>query len=290
VELGIPFATGVLAFLAGPVLFIVVNVNLFLQIKFKEVGAIVWLAFLFMFANVALDLLVGYKQAIVLQCVILACYYFVLRDQMTPGSRKRLLILLLAFSALAFSVYNYVNYYRFAVLSGVGFASAVATAAVGASASNSSTVVEVVNRINGVDNFFAALSMSKGMSFSYQALYADELVRAFVGENLGDDSIATSFGLTQFGALYAVGGLPLLIVGGFALGYVMRFVARIAFRDVIRSEVIALAYAPILALFFIRVLFAGGELFLFAKELFVSLFVLYVLSRFLSSGVASRST
>ena len=284
VEFGVPFLSGIIAFLTGPIIFLLSNINLYLKFYFKARRGGVFLALVLVFVNVLLDLYVGYKQALVWESVILLAYYFSLKNNFTSNQKFSIQFGIVAILLVAGVLYKYINLYRFALLSGQDIFSAIGSAIAYSDRNESNFFMEIFNRINGIDNFYAAVTLSEGVNFSIRAILDDELVRMFVGAVLSDEDAVTTFGLTQFGALNAVGGLPLMIFGGFLIGYLVNFVTRYIFCFVTKADVMSSAYAPILALFFIKFLFAGGQIILYSKELIFSLMVITLLLKFLSIG------
>jgi hypothetical protein len=86
---------------------------------------------------------------------------------------------------------------------------------------------------------------------------------------LGRDDLLTGFGLTQFGALYVVGGTTLLLLGSILLGLLIRLISRILLLGSSRFEGGYIAVAPIIAAFWLKCLFSSGGIVLLGKELFL---------------------
>lgn len=282
-ELGIPFLVGILAFFVGFFLLTLVNVYLYHAILEKNAFKL-RLAFFLVILLVLSDLWVGYKQALVIQAVVLSYYFSVARSNINAKMRGRMTLIMITVSLAAIIIYKYVNDYRYALLKGYDVWSAISTAVSGVQQGSESSLVSFVNRINGLDNFFAAMQMHRFYGFDFFALFDQSLGGNFNDALYDGEDVNTQFGLTQFGALYVVGGMPLMIVGAFVLGCVMRGIARLILNKVLRRTSWAYAFAPILALWLVKVLFAGGVLLLYAKEIFFVGVMLYWAFRFFSSG------
>lgn len=280
-DLGVPFISGVLAFATGFLLIVVANIGLFDALVGGSSHRI-RISLGVVTCAVLSDLWVGYKQALVMEVILVPLYYI-----LAFASRQRRKVLLRGVTWLCVAVatlvmYKYVNDYRFARLRGEDFFAAVSSALWHVTASEQSSTVGFLNRINGVDNFYAAMVLRNRFTFGAGALLDQSLSDTFNYLLYRSERVHTSFGLTQFGAMYAVGGSALLLFGSAALGLVMR-VLLVALRRVAGYQSWATALTPLFGFWCIEVFFAGGMLMLYVKEaLFIGI-VVYLLRKTLQT-------
>lgn len=277
-ELGIPFLTGILAFMVGFVLVCVVNIYLFLALR-EGRGKDIRNAAMLVAALVLTDLWVGYKQALVFQVATLLLYLSMLNENKNKKIGIGTAAIVLAAFVLVGVLYKYVNNYRYALLAGEDISSAVSVALAGGGGRDEGTLVSIFNRINGVENFFAAVELNASYDFGFSALFDQSLGGSFNDALFGGSDVVTQFGLTQFGALYVIGGWVYLVLGAFLLGAFINVISRLILNNLFGQSPLAFALAPLVALWFVKVLFAGGVLLLYAKELSISMLSVYLVYR-----------
>lgn len=275
-EFSIPFMSGLLAFLTGFYLLALVNIYLYHALIEKN-KLKVRMGSVFFLLLILSDLWVGYKQALILQVVIFT-YYFALAKQSMPVHKRRKLSLVLVISAfIALTLYQYINDYRYALLSGQDVSAAVTSAVtISKSSETEGTLLSFMNRINGVDNFFASSQMNVYYSFSWSAMLDQSLGEGFNNVLYDGEQVNTQFGLTQFGAMYVIGGVPFMMFGSLVLGVIIRLIAKVLLNSVFARTSWAIAFVPPLSLWFVKVLFAGGVLLLYLKEVFLVSLLLYL--------------
>lgn len=289
VDLGVPFLNGILAFIVGFFLVMLANLYLFHALYAKSIPGLL-LALFLVFLLIATDLWVGYKQALVFQVVLIMLYLGNSAHRMT-ATRKRLMYVVLAVGLLVGGgLYPYVNEYRYALLSGSDVFSAIEIAVrrVGSGVQESG-LMGFVNRINGIENFYAASRLGGYYNYDAAGLLNQSLGNTFNYEIYSSDEAVTQFGLTQFGAFYVVGGYAGLLVGSLLAGVLIRVSGVFFLNRIIRRSTWADALAPLLALWFVKVLFAGGVLLLYTKEfIFIAAAVYFLRAFFVRYTLGSR--
>lgn len=265
-QLPVPYLTGILAIAIGSCLILITNASFFFAMIMRE-RILVFLSATTVFANIFLDMSAGYKSSLIMEVVILSFYVPRFLEGKSRSTVYFTYIAFLGCGLVTIFLFPYINYYRFAILGGEQGASAVDAAMYYVSTRESSSLVELVNRINGLDNFFGALGLARGMRYPIEYIFDSGLNREFLGFVLGRDDLLTAFGLTQFGALYVVGGPTLLLAGSLLLGLLIRLISRILLRGSIRFEGGFTAVAPVIAAFWLKFLFASGDILLLGKEL-----------------------
>lgn len=275
----IPNVAGIIALLIGPCGFAIVNVSLFVNVAAGKSKTAVLLSFVATILNVVLDLYGGYKSSLVLQAILFAIYGLHFSKGMRAQTRVFMYCLIVSCVAMLLLIYPYVNYYRYGIISGLSSVDAVSFARHSLASSETSGIGGIVSRINGIDNFFAATLLGGGNRFHLSALWSDDFNRAFLQFVYGRDDVNSGFGLTQFGALYLIGGAAWLVVGGFSLGVLIVTVTSLALKIVGAREGLVIACAPIFAAFWLKLLFASGGVILLSKEFLMTCLVLTTLVR-----------
>ncbi|RZU46844.1 hypothetical protein EV700_1229 [Fluviicoccus keumensis] len=278
VEIPLPFVNGILAFVVGFFLVALVNIYVFHVMSVdhngRKFGAILAVLLL-----VISDVWVGYKQALMFQMVVLFYFFGFHKRYYSRDVNLRIYIFGGVAVVMGLVLYKYVNDYRYALLRGEDVSMAVQ------SAINASVVIDekdggmvsLLNRINGVDNFLASNLISQYQSFPITAVFDETLGQLFNNVLYSGEDVNTQFGLTQFGALYAIGGTTMMVLGAFVLGLFLQFLAKFITHVVFARSSWAYAIAPSLALWMMKVLFAGGVLLLYLKEISLSVFLLFAL-------------
>lgn len=279
-EIPIPFVNGILAFVVGFFLVSLCNVSLFHAMKSKAKSEL-YLAFFLILGLVISDIWVGYKQAIVFQLVVMAYYFSYFKGGYSKKANFKIVSFGILGLVLGLLLYKYINDYRYALLRGEDVSSAIQSAlAFEGGDKKEGAALGFFNRINGVDNFYAAVHVSQYQSFPLSAMFDETLGDIFNRVLYEGEEANTQFGLTQFGALYAVGGFFALVLGSWFLGLFLQFIGKFIVYIAFRSSTWAYAIAPCLALWMVHVLFAGGVLILYFKELALSTTFLFFIYRF----------
>jgi hypothetical protein len=275
----IPYVSGIIAMLIGPSGFAIINISLFITIAAKKGRIFVLLALLATLLNVVLDLYGGFKSSLVLQAVVFSIYGLHFSRDMRAPARRFIWSLIFLCVAVLMVIYPYVNYYRYGLISGLSSVDAMALARHSVASSETPSFWGIVNRINGIDNFFAATLLGDSNRFHLSALWSDEFNRAFLQLVFGRDDVDSGFGLTQFGAFYLIGGVLWLVLGGFLLGVLIATITGLALRTVGARQELVIACVPIFAAFWLKLLFASGGLILLSKEFLITCLVIASLVR-----------
>jgi hypothetical protein len=106
---------------------------------------------------------------------------------------------------------------------------------------------------------------------------ADEFKVVVFGSRAED--VMTAFGLTQFAAIYISTGLIGLILGSFLFSFISVQLYRVILTSKYLSPLLIKALTPILAIFFVKMMLAGGGLLLYVKEILVVVSLAFTLSQ-----------
>lgn len=269
-DLGIPYLTGIISLLTGPCIFMLVNITLFCALTLRKRSNII-IALLFVFMEVSLSLVAGYKHQLVFELAILLIYILIFKELIPVRVRQKLIIIFTLFGMILVVIYPYVNYYRYALLQNHGLYESVQIALINGNASEKTFILEFLNRINGLENFLVALFYLEGKVNGISFLFSTEISSAFKVFIYGDRApdALTAFGLTQFSALYLSMGIGGLIIGPFLFSFISVRLYNAVLTSKYLSPVIIKAFTPILAIFFVKVMLSGGGLLLFMKEFLV---------------------
>lgn len=262
----IPFVGGFLAFSIGFYLWAALNVWLFTALSNGDR----WSSRLAIFACAVYacsDLLIGVKGSLVLQFALGVFYAVILGWRPKRTSMLYFIVFIGVGVGLSVFIFKYLNYYRYALNSGADFITALEVAQSLTSERDESGLIALLNRVNGLENLTAALRIGNSSVFSSTALFDTEIVDSFNTGLYSAEEVATHFGLTQFGALYLVGGVPGLAFGGLFLGILAKSLYALFARWALPHPMLASAFSPLLAIWFMKLLFASGLMLLYMKEI-----------------------
>ncbi len=233
-----------------------------------------------------MDLVSGIKHSLVYEVFILLWYFIDLKQILTPRQKNTLVFSFLITAMFLAIGYKYINFYRFALLSGHDIVSAIDVVVSSSAAKEKSTTVEIYNRINGIDNLLVGVQTLDGISFSIAAVFDQQIVEAFkYVVFLGVDA-NTAFGLTQLATFYLVGGWFGVVFGMFLLGVIFMCGHWLLMNNLLKKYFgVQKAVAPLIALFFVKVLFAAGGLLLWSKEAFVVVLTIIFVSKLLVARI-----
>lgn len=289
VALGVPLIAGSIAILFGMGLMVAINIYLFLALRHGIYRDII-LALTLVMANIYLDLRVGLKGGLVFQSFLITYYAVVFRRYLKKGNYRVIVVSAVVLLIALISIYKYVNLYRFQVISGLDPSEAIDEMA-GMSLEEKSFFWDFYNRINGIDAYSAAIGTIPEGVVEFGGLLSGGVVRAFKEVIYGSayaDRAISAVGATQFAALQLVGGVPGLYFGSFILGLMFRGISRALEAHVAWTKSLYMAFMPILAIWTIKTLFAGGNLVLYMKELIVIVILIVFVSRRLTKDFAMR--
>lgn len=277
--LGIPYLTGIVSLLAGPGCFAMANIVFYLAAssgRLKHLG----ISGLLLLLVISTSVLVGWKQELIFGPVILFFYFMELQHLFSPSTRRLLLVIGALLSGLVLTIYPFVNEIRFALLSGSSLVEAILDGIVNTNDNDKMVVIEILNRITGLDAFVAAITVLDTGSLGIASFFGSGINDAFkevvFGRNYED--VATAFGITQFAALYLIGGIAGLGVGSFTLGFIFSRTFNFLINLKYLKNSVKKALVPLLALFFVNQLLGGGSVLLSLKELFITIIVASVIS------------
>lgn len=274
----IPFVGGLTVFFVRNGLFLVVNA-LFLY-SFLAPGRFpLFVGISAVLVFVGLDISVGSKFSIIFQAFVSLMYYAGLEKNLgVSAKRRRALRWFLIFIVAAILVgYKYVNYYRYATLSGSEGSAALQTA-LRSGENREGHLGAIVNRINGIDNIMLALAMKRGLNPNFGNLVNDEFTRVYTRAVTGLSSSNNANGATQFSLLYLINrsmsdtffGMALF---GMIFAMISKFVQLIAGRSMFGQ----MLCGPIIAIAMINILFGAGDLIFAMKGLTVLLLTLFMI-------------
>ncbi|MCP5078880.1 MAG: hypothetical protein GY951_12600 [Psychromonas sp.] len=284
VNLGIPLVTGILELLTRPVLLVVVNFYFFSVLRLRDRRGLS-IASLLVIANLLMGIRVGYKSELVIQGLLILYYIFECRNYLSSARRKIVYLICISFITFTVLLYPFVNHYRQYLLSGKDFSEAVDSAqqrrAKTSDIQGESTLFKIFNRLNGVGAYYAATRLGKGRDFTMGSLMTGEVMDLIKEKLYGNrkDEAVTAFGTTQFSVFYLVGGVPLVAIGGFFLGWWIRAISNFMSNRLFRIPFTFEAYLPLYCFLCIKFLNAGGNMSLYLKELALVGGALYILER-----------
>jgi hypothetical protein len=276
----IPFVGGVLELLSRSVLFALVNMYFYAVLRLKaQRGLLVAITLLLL--NVALGLRVGYKSELVLHGVFVLYCIFQLRNQVSPARRRMMSMTAVVIISATVILYPLINNYRFQRLGGQAVSEAIASTLSSGTSAEPTFMLAIVNRINGIDAYYAATKLGAGIDLKWTAIF-DNSVMDLIKQHLygGDkDEAVTAFGTTQLSVLYLSGGMVGLICGGLLLGACIgtSFFAlrRWVFRYAVTYEALLLS----LCVLWVKLLSSGGLILLYVKEWFLVVFCVALIER-----------
>lgn len=281
----IPFITGILELLSRPVLMALVNMYLYyvLRLRYKK-G--IWIAFLLAVVNIILGLRVGYKSELVLQVILLVYYFYELSPYLSKTNRKIIPLSIFILSAFAIVIYPLVNNYRFYLLSGSDVASAIERSQTQSEIDHDSVALSFLNRVNGVDVFYAATKLGEGGEFGLESLLNRDVMELMKESLYGDDKdeAITAFGTTQFSVFYLVGGVVFLSISCFIIGWVIRWCSVYLRTKVFKLNYTYHAYLPLFCILCVKLLSSGGNILLYVKEMFLVVLCMVFMEKYGTSN------
>lgn len=278
---GVPLVAGLLDLLTRPTLFVLINLYFYCVLRLNERRGLL-LGLCLMLFNVLLAVRVGWKSELVIQGLIIGFYLVDVYGYMEPRRRRFVGIAAIVIMVATINLYTFVAEYRNYIVSGRSMSEAIEKAE-GREKRNtpSLSLAPIYNRINGIDAYYAAIKLGKGKTFPLESLVSDNVMDLIKEKLYGyeKDKAVTAFGTTQFSVLYLIGGEPLLVVGCFGLGWMFRCLAMWIKDRLLAFETTFYAYLPFLCILWVKVLSAGGMLFLYFKELVLIGGCLYCVER-----------
>lgn len=279
--ISIPLLTGVLELLSRSVLMALVNLYLYYVLRLSDKKGI-WIALLLAIINIILGLRVGYKSELIFQSLLFIYYFFEVSPYLSKANRKFVLLFTLVLLISTIVIYPLVNNYRDYLLSGKNFSAAIDSAQAKAKKQNSSFALDFLNRINGIDAFYAATKLGQGREFGLDSLFNDNVMDLIKEKLYGaeKDNAVTAFGTTQFSVFYLVGGVGFLSLGSFIVGWVIRWSSNFLRQKVFRLSFTFQAYLPLFCILWVKLLSSGGDIELYIKELFLVILCLAFMERY----------
>ena len=140
-------------------------------------------------------------------------------------------------------------------------------------------MVEIFNRINGFDTALVAIdAMGKyGAELNIRDLWGTSLIEKFRVHVYGSGDVISSFGLTQVASLYIVGGYTLLVLGMFVIAVFIKLLVFLLGETGLKGNTqLKEAVFPIFGVFFIKLMFGGGNFLLSFKEILVLIAFLFM--------------
>jgi hypothetical protein len=278
---GVPLVAGLLDLLTRPTLFVLVNLYFYCVLRLNERRGLLP-GLCLMLVNVLLAVRVGWKSELVIQGLIIGFYLVDVYGHMEPRRRRFVGIAAIVIMVATINLYTFVAEYRNYIVSGRTMSEAIEKAEGREKKSMSSlSLAPIYNRINGIDAYYAAVKLGKGKTFPLESLVSDNVMDLIKEKLYGyeKDKAVTAFGTTQFSVLYLIGGEPFLVLGCFGLGWMFRCLAMWIKDRLLTFETTFHAFLPFLCILWVKVLSAGGMLFLYFKELVLIVGCLYCVER-----------
>lgn len=286
IQLGVPFLSGILALLLEFGFLFLANMVLFLAC-FSGNRWMVLVGFCLALANAGIDLRFGSKDTIMYQMVLTIAYLFIFLRGLSFGQAKfrrtaRGIFLIMGFMGiLVVSFYKYMNFLRYAIQEGTtDLFGAVSVALQSDIAESRSSLVEILNRITGIEAFSAVLNLSETHAFSTRLndVLDGSLLRQFSDFYLAGLDTSAAFSMTLIGSWYIYGGIPAIIVGLFVTGFVLSLIQHLILRTPGLPHNMRLAFLPIYWIMCVQ-LMLGGNPTIWIKTMIVTLPFVYLVGR-----------
>lgn len=295
-DLGIPYLTGFVALVIHSGLLFVFNLILFRGLTTSNFP-LSMLGFALAFANAIIDLRFGSKSTVIYQLAISGLYILMLRSALPHWQAMahriisgKLSVLMGICGVLILSTYRFVNTYRNALVAGHDVNTAISYATTSDLAAQELSVMEVFNRLIGIETLAAVLPIGEGLveETGFMAMIDGSFVSAFSYELIGSSEALTKFSVTQFAYFFFTGGYLGLVLGFVFLGVLYTACQTLVEKAPVQPA-LKLAFLPILWIIYVNILMGGGNLVLTFKELFVVL-ACFVLFGRLACGHPAYST
>jgi hypothetical protein len=286
VQFGIPYMTGVLALTLEFGFLFLANVPYFLALCSGR-RWLIFVALLAALANAAIDLRFGSKDTLMYQMVMTVAYLPIFYRGLSWGrarfraTARGMLIIFSVLGTVVLSTYKYMNFLRYAFLSGTSdIITAVQIAAQSDIAQSRSSIIELYNRITGLETLSAVMHLGENLSASLGiiAMIDGSLMQRFSDIVLGGGESKTSFSMTLVGCLYVFGGIPAIIVGFLFVGLLFGLVQYVVVRAAPVSHNMEIAFLPVLWILFVSLMLGGNPL-IWLKTLVVTLVVFVIVGR-----------
>lgn len=282
----IPYLSGILALLLGYGFMFLANIPFFLALASGS-RFFIFVSFIAAVINAGIDLRFGSKDTLVFQVALTVAYLFVQRAGFESGHQgfrknKRLMLVVMGIVGVAVvSVYKYLNFIRFAFLAGsTDIADAISMAAQSDVAQSRSSLIEILNRITGIEAYTAVKHIVEEHSFyiSLSDLLDGSLLRQFSDFYLAGLDTSAAFSMTLIGSWYIYGGIPAIIVGLFVTGFVLSLIQHLILRTPGLPHNMRLAFLPIYWIMCVQ-LMLGGNPTIWIKTMIVTLPFVYLVGR-----------
>ena len=278
-SMGVPYLGGVLTLVLEFGFVFLVNLPIFFAF-YSGSRALLGIGLVLAFGNSGIDLSFGSKDTLMYELAIIGMYMSIFGRGLTSNRRRFektswIMILVLAVVGTAtLTIYKYLNFIRFALLyEMVDIKKAIAIAAQSQMAQDRSSIIELYNRITGLETLAAVMHLRDGFSghMSLWSMINGSVVRFFTENTLGLTESKVAFAMTEFGYFYVVGGTFAVIAGSILLGGLFSAVQFFVVRYLPVHHNIKLAFLPVLWIIFVFVLLGGGNLILWTKSVVVTL-------------------
>lgn len=286
-QLPIPYLSGILALLLGFAMMFFANVPFFLAL-FKGNRWTIFLTFILAMVNAVIDLRFGSKDTLMFQMALVVAYIFIFNAGLIDGRVKfrrtayGMIILVGVLGWLVGSAYKYLNFIRFAFLSGAtSVAAAIQIASESEVARQRSSLIELYNRITGIEAFTAVMELTDSISFNsgLSDLISGTLMRRFSDIVLAGVDSTAAFSMTLIGSWYVYGGIPAIIFGCLLTGALFAFLQYVTIRAPGMCNNMRLAFLPVYWIMCVQ-LTLGGNPTIWLKTMIVTLPFVFVVGRY----------
>lgn len=286
-NMGIPYLSGMMSLVVGTGFIVFTNILLFVGLVLGR-PLLMLFGLGIAFANAFIDLRFGLKSTVMFELVISISYLTIAKHARACPAADFRFTAKLAKAVLAFLgivvivAYKFMNFFRYAFLAGkINIGAALKVAVSSEIAVSRSSVLEIYNRVTGLETLAAILHLSDKIAGSGNILEMIDgsVVSRFTAYALGTGNAMVKFAVTEFGYFYISGGLIGLMLGSAFVSFGFCMLQYTMLRlDVNRA--MKLACLPVLWILFIKSLEGGGNLILWAKELAVFAITFYFAARF----------
>ena len=265
----VPVVGGIITYFVRMGGFALINILLFFSLKSND-GLKISISFVICCLFCLIDLSIGVKYSIVYQLYMFFILIYMTRD-VNYRIKKNLNRAVLVIGFFFLFIYSYINYYRFALLNGKEGIDAVLTALGDEKAQSSNAMLEILNRIAGIENLLFSLVHRDSLNANVSNIFNSEFSVSFTESITGISGAVNAVGATQVGLMSIIfeGNYFLIFLASFLLSIFLLFVLFTILR--IYGESLYLLSFSISAIFITYILFGTGNLSFYMKELFVML-------------------
>ncbi len=286
VQLPVPYLSGVLALLMGFGMQYLANIPFFLALYAGNRWTIL-ITFAAAMANAGIDLRFGSKDTLMFQLALTVIYlsmFWVGLQKDSLKFKKTAIGVIFAIGiigVLTLQVYKYFNFVRYAYRAGAtSLWNAAQVATEFQSVQSRSSLIELFNRLTGIETFAAVMKMYTESNFlaTFSDALSGRLMRNFSDTVLAGANTSSAFSMTLLGTWYVYGGIAAIVLVFFATGFIFAMIQTVILRARSVSHNMRLAFLPVYWILCVQ-LTLGGNPMIWIKTIVVTLPFAFLISR-----------